>query len=55
MGSHKDPPGVPGTGQPSKADSGAEYAGRYLYHQSGERLLAGGLLPERLAIRYGGD
>ena len=37
-------------GSQARRDPGAEHAGRYLYHQPGKRLLAGGLLPEQLAV-----
>lgn len=50
MGSHKNLKGIRSPGKPGKADPGAEHAGRYLYHQPGKRLLAGGLLPEQLAV-----
>ena len=50
MGSHADVESIAGTGEPDKADPGAEHPGRPVHHQPGECLLAGGLLPERMAL-----
>ena len=50
MGSHKDLEGFPGFGKPDKTNPGIKHAGRYLYYQPGECMLAGGLLPEQLAV-----
>ena len=40
----------PGFGKPDKTNPGIKHAGRYLYYQPGECMLAGGLLPEQLAV-----
>ena len=50
MGAYKDASGIPGFGEPDKTDPGTEYTGRHLYHQSGKRMLAGGLLQTGMAV-----
>ena len=53
MGPHMYAAGGPGTGKPGKTDPGVKYTGRPLHHQPGKCGMAGGLLPERLAVRHG--
>ena len=50
MGSHLYAAGIPGTGNPGKTDPGIKHARRSVYHQPGKCGVAGGLLPERLAV-----
>ena len=50
VGSHKDLEGFSGSGKPDKTNPGIKHAGRYLYYQPGECMLAGGLLQEQLAV-----
>ena len=50
VGAHEDPAGIPGTGKPGQKDPGTKHTGGHLHHQPGKRVLAGGLLPEQLAV-----
>ena len=53
MGAHENASGISSSWKPDKKDPGVKYAGRYLYHQPGECVLAGGLLQTDMAIRHG--